>query len=661
MVKPVPFMRRANRLSFILTVLTVLFCIALVTDGLPWLRGDVPWLPGNTAWRWPYALPRWGWVVPCLLGIGLYGLVALYLVEHDQSNGRYPIKLILWAFGAAAVLPLLLMTMEGQPLFLLFTRSVSTLTGGYQYASNLVTDLNYALGHWTDFVRQYHEQMAVGSIATSPPGWIVVYYSATKFFEAIPFLGDTFGSIVRPLECQNLYLMTWSNAQLASAWVMMVMPLITALGVAPLYKLGTAIFNPRVAKWAVIMWPLVPGVAMFSPRFNTFYTLLALVMLVVLWRGLTRRQWGWIAVAGFVTSMAIFFNLSLIPLGLLAGLLIIGHWGMSGVGLPRVRILIRQLLYYGLGTASVWVIYTGLTGITILDISQLALSIHYVLDRPYVPWLFMHPYDMFLFVGLPIAALAVIRIVTGVPHRTGGSVGWFTSRRWTSANVFAVASGLTLVINVLSGTARGETGRLWLFFAPCWLLLAVDLMGKCNPPQRRTIFALEAACLFSMAAVLRVNFTTLTVPATLPVAVRPAAYPVNAQFVQGDDRFTLVGLSIDRFPREVTLYLHWRADTFVSGPYAFSLIRIPPDKSPMENLTWEPLGWKDPSPPSCWSPHAEVVDTVSVPLGAQPQPGAWVLSLSVADVYTHVPMKVITADGQTTEQVGIGPITIPAN
>jgi hypothetical protein len=249
---------------------------------------------------------------------------------------------------------------------------------------------------------------------------------------------------------------------------------------------------------------------------------------------------------------------------------------------------------------------------------------------------------VFLFVGLPIAALSILRI--------------FSARQWTPANVFAISSGSALLIMVLSGTARGETGRVWLFFAPCWLLLAADWMRRFSLPQQKTILVLEAACLFCMAAVLRVNFTTLTVPATLPTASQPAMYPVNAQFVQGNDRFTLVGLSVDRSPHQVVLHLHWRTDAYVDGP---CLLPVAPDKSSENALTWEPLGWKTPSPPSCWLPQQELVDDVTVPLGADSKPGDWQFSLSVLNVNTHEPMQVIAPGGQVSTQVGIGPVNVP--
>src|SRR5262249_14280457 len=153
----------------------------------------------------------------------------------------------------------------------------------------------------------------------------VLYYGANRFFAAAPGLGHTFGALVRPLECQNGELMAWTDSEMASAWFQMFMPLWAALAIAPLYRLGTMIFNREVARWALALWPIIPTVAMFSPRFNTLYPLIALVMLVMLWRGMDRGNLWLILLAGFVVSVGTFFNLTLVPLGLLGGLMIAGH------------------------------------------------------------------------------------------------------------------------------------------------------------------------------------------------------------------------------------------------------------------------------------------------------------------------------------------------
>src|SRR5215831_17072344 len=209
-------MPKPSRLALILGILTALFCILLLQDWLPWLRGDVPWLPGDTAWRWPYGLPRPLSALPCIIGVAIYIIGAICLLDRDEVGSKYPVKMILWAFVGAALLPLLLMTLEGRPLFLLFTRSASALTGGYEYAATLVTDLNDTLRHWTDYILHYREQTPLGGIALSPPGLVAGYYSVTRFFDGVPFLANTFGGLLRPLECQNLAMMTWTNAQYAS-------------------------------------------------------------------------------------------------------------------------------------------------------------------------------------------------------------------------------------------------------------------------------------------------------------------------------------------------------------------------------------------------------------------------------------------------------------
>jgi hypothetical protein len=623
-------MLKQSRTLIALWVLTAIFCIGLVFNLIPALRGDVPWLPGDSGWVWTYEPPRWLWVIPCFAGVGIYILGVVHLL-NQETDSRYPLRLILWTFCGAAILPLLLMTLEARPLYLLFTRSASTLTGGYQYGAVRITDLGDTLRHWTQYVEEYRKQVPLGGIALSPPGLAAVYYSVGKGFEAVPPLAQIFGGLVRPLECQNFEMLTWTDAQMASAWPEIYMPLWAALSVAPLYKLGTSIFNKQVARWAIALWPIVPGMNIFSPRFNTFYVLMTLVMLVVLWRGLDRKRWLWIFVAGFITSIGIYFNLSVIPMGLIGGLTILGHWVYTRS--PFSKMLIN-LIAFGVGSASVWAIYWLLSGVSPMDIVGLGLSLHYLLDRPYIPWLFMHPYDMFLFVGLPIAALALWRLIR--------------TRLGSRADVFAAAGGLAVLIMVVSGTARGETGRVWLFFSPIWILLAAEMMQRFKQHERQAVLVMQGLCLLSMAMVLRANFTTLNVPVTMPSADHPPMFTVNAQFIRGDDKVTLVGLSVDKTPSEVTLDLHWRADSSVKNPYVLALVPVPPDKSELKSIEWVPNGWEYAYPPSCWLPGQEFIDKVTIPLGANPQSGDWLFSLG------------ISVAGQVSTQVGIGPVNIPA-
>ena len=81
---------------------------------------------------------------------------------------------------------------------------------------------------------------------------------------------------------------------------------------------------------------------------------------------------------------------------------------------------------------------------------------------------------------------------------------------------------------------------------------------------------------------------------------------------------------------------------------------VPPDKSRQPSQTWSPLNEK--FPPSCWQAGHTFVDTVTVPLGSNPQAGTWLFSLSVRDYVANENMQI---KGQNTDQIGIGPVSIP--
>ena len=41
---------RSSRFITVMWVLTAIFCVVLVTDIVPWIRGVEPWLPGDLSW-----------------------------------------------------------------------------------------------------------------------------------------------------------------------------------------------------------------------------------------------------------------------------------------------------------------------------------------------------------------------------------------------------------------------------------------------------------------------------------------------------------------------------------------------------------------------------------------------------------------------------------
>lgn len=627
---------------------TLVVALVIALDLVPWLRGDAPWIPADGRWIWSHELPRWQAIPLAAAALAVYVTGAILLLRRTQASRRYPTPLILWAFGGLVLLTLVMMCLEDSPLYLLLARL--TAQGRYHAAASAVTSLGHTLRHWPDFTAALlRESSQPNGVVLSPPGLTAISYATARAFDHLPAV-ITLGlaGVPRQMQCQNLTMAAWSDAQWASAWPQMLMPFWSALSVAPLYRLGTMLFDRQRARWAVAVWVLVPGMIFFQPLFNVLYPLVALVMLVFLWRGLANRQGRWITLAGFVLSVGLFLNLSLVPLGLLAGLIVIGEHLRTRGGFASMA---RDLTLFGAGVASAWLVYWLLSGLAPWVIFGAGLSQHYKLNRPYLPWLIHHPLDMFLFAGLPLSAFTVWRALR-LRHLRHTPA--------TRADVLSGAAVAALVIMVLSGTARGETGRVWLFFAPIWVLMAVDLVATLAPRQQIACLALQAVYLLTLVAVLRgADHAALTRPVRVADAATAPTYPVLASFERNGDRLTFVGLDVQARPDTVTLNLYWQANTPIRDAYVLTLLGIAPDGSTLPGYEWNPRGWD--FPPACWKPGQTFVDDVTLPLGDAAQPGDWLFSLAIVDAFTHEPMRVTLPDGTASTQVGIGPVPVPAS
>ena len=62
----------------------------------------------------------------------------------------------------------------------------------------------------------------------------------------------------------------------------------------PWYRFGERVVGAEVAREAVRWWPLVPALTLFAGSLNTFYPLLATLVLYVVWRAATDGP-GWLA------------------------------------------------------------------------------------------------------------------------------------------------------------------------------------------------------------------------------------------------------------------------------------------------------------------------------------------------------------------------------
>lgn len=642
-------------------LLCMLFCVVLAADWIPGLRGDF-------GWRWPYGVPDWLRLLPAVITVAVY-VIGLRRIQETR-------RWLLWCMLGAAAIPVACLLLLGDPLYLLATRVLSGQATGQHMAGAMISDLAKTAREWPVNMPRYYypgyAPMTSVHIALSPPGLPLLYGLANQVFAQVPPVADVLGMPLRYFQCQNFQITAYSNAQLTSAWIGILMPVWAALAVPMIYKLG--------GKLAASWWPLIPALVLFTPTWNTFYPLLSLGAFLLLrgalagkisWRGV-----GLAALSGALVSLSVFFNISNVPLvaflGLYAGIVLAQRWkeephrlspprygverGRQGQAREIIGLAGGIGVGFGIGLISVWGVYYLWTGVTIFDVLRQALGMHLGFEREYLPWVYLHLYDFALFAGLPIVLVALANLWKNVPFRR--KVDWQFVQQ---IDPIGVALIVTLLVLVIGNFPRGETGRVWLFFMPFLMTMAArQLDGEITSRRALLVTATQAIMLLTMVGFLRVLSSEFKDPPLAPpedfaqVKVDPMAAPASF-----DGQFTLLGMkgqpTADN--KAIDLTLMWRSEKQVAVPYYLSALVVGPDSKPLPpELNWQPFDTRYPL--TCWRPGQTVTETVRLPINGAPGAGGYWVSLSAFDYQAKVRVPITQSGNPAGFQIGLGPIAI---
>ena len=649
-MRSIPISRR----TLGVVVLSLIWALALALNVWPVLRGDY-------GWRWPFApiddLKR---LLP-LLVVSIVYLLGVKLLFRRRIG-----FLLVWTMIGTMGMTIAALAVRYDPWFQLYTVTLSPNTGGWHYTAAHLNDLNAALHDWPKVMRDFTRVSS--HMGISPPGMVVSYSVVNQVLEQLPALANALGRPLRAAVCQNFTVLNYSNAEFASVWFGMLMPVWGALVVLPLYGLGKQLFGGLTARWAVILWPLIPGLLMFAPLPNVFYPLPAVIVIWLLVTGLQRDKPSLILLAGVLTSCLTFMNFTFLPLLLMVGALLIGL-PLLRTEATKKRNVWRHLpwryslkmgVWYGVGLAVIWIIAYFVTGTSLVSILQAALTAHLVLDRPYLPWLVLHPNDFFMFTGWPISLMALMGIGLIV-------VKLWKKKPLVEADIFLLALAVALLLLNFSGTMRGESGRILLFMAPFWLLAVGSVIGsEASAGQRWSgpgVVAAQVVVLITLVGLLRVvdgSFTASPAPPQLASASSDAALPANAVF--GNILHLAAFAGHGETSQEPTtppsaklvLWLEWTSSGQVDVPYYLSFIPVSPAGNGALRATLiQPFDQSYPT--TCWSPQSSPLhERVEIPVD-EAVAGDWWVSLSLVNGETGEKLNVLHPDGSRDDQVGLGP------
>lgn len=631
----------------IIALITVLVALAYAVDLTPWLRGGF-------GWRWEYLpapLMRIGVLAVALM---VYVGVGWWLLRRSSRAW----SVLLWAFVGTVMLSLgAAYVREGDILYMLFSRTISIPASSEWWIG---ANIDWQSGQWQDWLSvMNHLGERTSNAATSPPGMPMIYGLTTGLLERWPDASDSLYRILLPTQCANFDLLRYSPAQWASAWVGILTPVAAAFGVFPLYSITRSIRPAADTRLPSLWWPLVPGLLGFLTSSSTLYPVLALIIFHLLMRGIQRQHGLLLLSAGVIYGVGLFFNFVFLPLTALYGFYTLIYYafrGRSGAGWWWWTPLLVGLVF-GLGAALPWLAFYLLTGQTFFAILSQALSTHLDLERPYLYWVWMHVWDWGLWTGLALALVWLWGLGRWLR-------GWLRARQG-DAPLIALTLLLTVLAFTLSGTTRGESGRIWLVLSPFALIAAVEVAkpSRDHASGYGWITAAQAVCTLVLTVVIAAHNAPDITPTPQAPAPLSVQRPSDAVFSGSSSvLYRLTGWDAQSDADSIQLTLNWQALHRPDQPQWFSAILVSPEGEAYPPFEWQPGGLGDVPryPTTCWTPSNIIGDQVEIPLPAGASPGGWYISLAAFgdDTLPEGRLQVISADGTADLQVGLGPVSV---
>ena len=619
-----------NRRLILPLLLTLALTALIFTDALPWLRGPAP---ETSEWFWVFGLrPFLRWWLPVLTAVGMAALCSWWLRAKQWRLG-----LVLLVMGNLLLQGALVYAAKPAVLTELIERTLANETNGYFPLAADTADLSALLADYPALMPTFPSEHT----RTHPPGLVAANWLALKAFAAWPGLSQPIAERIWPLRCTDLWLLDNPPATAAAlAAVTLLTALAGALVIWPTYGLARRLLPEDPARLAAGFAATLPALLIFTPTPVQIDALLAVTAVYLLQIGLDKQQNRWFFLSGLIVSLATFLSLGNAALLLL----LVAYAGLQG-WLRRAERpfahLAFQLAALGLGATAVWLIYWAGWGVPPWTIAQVGLAQHYDLvtsHRRYDWWLFYNLLDLLIFTG-PVIIV--------------GYLGALLSRRIAGRSpIAALLVPLTLLILLLdvSGSARGEVGRLWLFLMP---FLAIGSAAYYTPaPENRTETHVPLVLIgLQLLLVLALGLAWRPIEAVIVVAERPSLpsnptpqTAVNAPFYAAeaaDPAMTLRGYDLTQGPDTLDLTLYWQAHGAAQRPYTvFTHLVDAQGVLAAQQDNWPVNGrW----PPTCWQNETIVADSYQLSLAGL-SPGTYTLYVGWYDARDNTRLRL--PDGQ---------------
>lgn len=474
----------AQRRFYLVLILVLLLGVLLIRYRVD-LAVPYGWELKPQPWH-PYPLTG---LLPALAFGLLCGGAILWLIRGNQPLSRTRLALAVTLAG------LLLFGLQigcewgpGRDNWLknMLAATWSTLSNGYFWKA-------VQIGEVGGFLRDYHTIQGADpmKLGTHPPGAVLVYWLPLQIYWHVPLLqplcewlfgifsrGDTVGVYLAAMEPPNVPRELGVAMIPPTIFCVLFVAALGASAVIPTWFLGASAGDSRTGVLAALLLALMPNSLFY------YLSLDIVLMALIAWSlaGVVYATRGdrLLRLPAFGAGVALGLAL-LISLGAAAGVaLALGYLAVCAWRDPARRkpaVAAAALLAAGL---ALLLLGSALTGLKTWTVYTQALVAHReggggIGHRAYLPWLAFNLIDYIALAGIPVVWVAVEAVARGeLPSGSARCLG-------------LAFLAVMLVLNV-SGTVKGETERIWIFFNP---LLAASAAGAA---RARGGYAWPLAC-----------------------------------------------------------------------------------------------------------------------------------------------------------------------
>ncbi len=622
--------RSRKLLSGLVVLSSLLLALAILGDWLPHLRGPAP---ETSVWYWPYLLRPvvrfWPAAAAALLILAAAGW---WISLQNPRRSQTAAALTLLFAGSLLLQASLVYADRADVAAELIDRTLSNQASGFFEAAAEIDDVNYLLANYPQAMPLFVSEHA----RTHPPGMILSNWVTIQALSQLDGLAKPAAAYVQPLRCTDLWLYDRPPAVSAALGVWALLPMLFAAAtVLPAYGVARQLLNGYAVRLATVLAAALPALILFAPKSVQLYAPLTLLMFWAFQSGLLRQSLWRLLAAGMLGSLLTFLSLGnaaifalLVFYALFVYLFMFRELDDGQHWPPSSSLVARQMLALGVGAISVWLVFWLAWRVPPWEIAAAGLEQHYQLVtnlRSYGWWTGWNLIDLLIFSGWPLAL--------GFAGSLFLAFRYWRNHCLQAVDILAVVLALLILVLNFSGTARGEVGRIWLFFMPLLAFPSAHFWRKSLPDKRYALVIIALQLLM----VLCLGWAWQPVRAVIVVAERP---PMNQELPQTklnmafpDEPLRLTGFTVGSTRvgagETLPLSLFWEAEGPASRPYTvFNHLLDQDGMLVSQQDNWPVAGnW----PPTCWRDGDLIVDTYTLTIPVEAAPGIYHLSSGLYD------------------------------